>query len=62
MQFEAARTADVDLTVLMRDGKDGSEHMNRRILPGPDVHLFLELWLILLIFCRVLICNIQSHQ
>ena len=51
MQFELARTADVDLTVLMRDGKDGSKHIYCGVLPGPVVHLFVELWLVLSIFC-----------
>ena len=43
MQFELVRTADVDLTVLMRDDKDGSEHMYRHVLPGLVVQLYLEL-------------------
>ena len=62
MIFELVRIADVDLTVLMRDGKDGSEHMYTYALPRPVAHLFLDLWLVLSIFCWMLICNIQSHQ
>ena len=61
MLFELVRTADDDLTVLMRYSKDGSEYIYRRVLPGPVVHLFLELWLVLSISCQRLLCNIQSH-
>ena len=59
---ELVGTADVDLTVLVRDGKDDREHMYRRVLPGAVVHLLLELWLVLSIFCRMRVCNIQNHQ
>ena len=62
MLFELVRTADVGLTILMRDGKDGSEHMYHRVLLGAVVQLFLELLLDLSIFCRRLVYNIQSHQ
>ena len=62
MIFDLVRIADVDLTVLMRDGKDGSEHMYTNVLPGPVAHLFLELWLVLSVFFWMLICNIQNHQ
>ena len=62
MQFELVRTADVDLTVLMRADKAGSEHMYHRVLPGLVVHLYLELWLVLSVFCQMIICNIQSRQ
>ena len=62
MQFEPARTADVDLTVLMRDGKDGSENMYCCVLPGPVVHLLLELLLVFSVFWQMLVYNIQRHQ
>ena len=62
MLFELVRTADVGLTILMRDGKHGSEHMYHRVLLGAVVQLFLELWLDLSVFCWRLVYNIQSHQ
>ena len=55
------RTADVNLTVLMRDSKDGSKHVTTA-LPGPVAHHFLELWQHFSIFCWRLVCNTQSHQ
>ena len=47
MQFELARTADVDLIVLMKDGKDGSKHRYRRVSLRLVAHLFRGLWLVL---------------
>ena len=40
MLFELARTADVDLTVLMRDTKDGSKYIYPPDLPGDEFVLY----------------------
>ena len=49
------------MLILMRDSKDGSEHMCRHVLPGPVIHFFLALWMVIFIFCWRLVCNMQSH-